>query len=232
MDLKVVLYLPMLVSASGFVEIENAVPRDPVNGFYGEAAILPCTFPLESFRDLSGTTITWQRELAVVHSFYYSQDQLDRQNVQYVNRTTLFIHEIERGNASLRLNSLTLQDSGEYTCYISTHSGSKKKSVLLSVTALYSEPRLQFFMLKTEVSVLVTSEGGFPFPTVQWLIENSEVTMWNETEMRQDTNTGMIFVSSRINLTDLTNSSLTFVLHNHHTGQHIRREIQLYSGKY
>lgn len=113
-------------------EFEITVPRGPVTGFYGEALILPCTFPVDSW-DLSSTVITWQRGLDVVHSFYYSRDQLDRQNPHYVNRTSLFIQEMAGGNASLKLERVTLQDSGVYTCSISTNTGSQKKSFRVNI---------------------------------------------------------------------------------------------------
>lgn len=108
------------------------MPRGPVTGFYGEALILPCTFPVDSW-DLSSTVITWQRELDVVHSFYYSRDQLDRQNPHYVKRTSLFIQEMATGNASLKLDRVTLQDAGVYTCSISTNTGSQKKSFKVKI---------------------------------------------------------------------------------------------------
>ncbi|KAL0149522.1 hypothetical protein M9458_055172, partial [Cirrhinus mrigala] len=78
-------------------EAEITVPRDTITGFYGEALILPCTFPVDSSWDLKNTVITWQRGLDVVHSFYYSQDQHDRQNRHYVNRTSLFSQEMAGG---------------------------------------------------------------------------------------------------------------------------------------
>ncbi len=109
-------------------EFEITVPRDTVTGFYGEALILPCTFPVDRSWDLKSTVITWQRGLNVVHSFYYSQNQLDRQNQNYVNRTSLFSQEMAGGNASLKLDKVSLQDTGMYTCSVSTNTGSQQKS--------------------------------------------------------------------------------------------------------
>ncbi|RXN05015.1 CD276 antigen-like protein [Labeo rohita] len=210
-------------------EFEITVPKDPLTGFYGEALILPCTFPVDSSWDLKSTVITWQRGLDVVHSFYYSQDQLDRQNRHYVNRTSLFIQEMARGNASLRLDKVTPQDAGVYTCSVSTNTGSQKRSFGVKIAAFYSEPRLQFSMLTDGVNLQVTSDGGYPSPTLQWLMENSDITNQTQTHINQDTETGLYVVSSFISLTEVTNSSLTFILHNKPLGQDIRRDIQLYS---
>ncbi|XP_050981504.1 CD276 antigen [Labeo rohita] len=231
MILKVFCLSLLLFETSCFTEFEITVPRDPLTGFYGEALILPCTFPVDSSWDLKSTVITWQRGLDVVHSFYYSQDQLDRQNRHYVNRTSLFIQEMARGNASLRLDKVTPQDAGVYTCSVSTNTGSQKRSFGVKIAAFYSEPRLHFSMLTDGVNLQVTSDGGYPSPTLQWLMENSDITNQTQTHINQDTETGLYVVSSFISLTEVTNSSLTFILHNKPLGQDIRRDIQLYSDK-
>ncbi|KAL1262714.1 hypothetical protein QQF64_005453 [Cirrhinus molitorella] len=231
MNLKVFCLSLLLFEASCLTEFEITVPRDTVTGFYSEVLILPCMFPVDSLWDLKSTVITWQRGLDVVHSFYYSQDQLDRQNQRYVNRTSLFSQEMARGNASLRLDKVTLQDTGVYTCSVSTNTGSQKKSFGVNIAAFYSEPRLQFSMLTDGLNLLVTSDGGYPSPTLQWLMENSDITNQTQTHLMQDTQTGLYVVSSWISLTEVTNSSLTFILHNKPLGQDIRRDIQLYSDK-
>ncbi|XP_052428704.1 CD276 antigen isoform X2 [Carassius gibelio] len=231
MNLKVLCLSLLLFKASCFTEFEITVPRDTVTGFYGEALILSCSFPVDSSWDLKSTVITWQRGLDVVHSFYYSQDQLDRQNRHFVNRTSLFIQEMTRGNASLRLDKVTVQDAGVYTCSVSTNTGSQKKSFGVKIGAFYSEPRLQFSVLTDGVNLLVTSDGGYPSPTLQWLMENSDITNQTQTRLMQDTQSGLYVVSSWINLTNVSNSSLTFLLHNKPLRQDIRRDIQLYSDK-
>ncbi|XP_052428703.1 CD276 antigen isoform X1 [Carassius gibelio] len=221
----------LLFKAPCYTEFEITVPRDTVTGFYGEALILSCSFPVDSSWDLKSTVITWQRGLDVVHRFYYSQDQLDRQNRHFVNRTSLFIQEMARGNASLRLDKVTVQDAGVYTCSVSTNTGSQKKSFGVKIGAFYSEPRLQFSVLTDGVNLLVTSDGGYPSPTLQWLMENSDITNQTQTRLMQDTQSGLYVVSSWINLTNVSNSSLTFLLHNTPLRQDIRRDIQLYSDK-
>lgn len=46
--------------------------------------------------------------------------------------------------------------------------------VLLWFSAFYSEPRLRFSLLTDGVNHLVTSDGGYPSPTLQWLMENRQ----------------------------------------------------------
>ncbi|CAM4726001.1 unnamed protein product [Leuciscus chuanchicus] len=130
-------------------------------------AVLPCTFPVDSW-DLSSTVIIWQRGLDVTlftaSTTVGSRDQLDRQNPHYVKRISLFIQEMATGNASLKLDRVTLQDAGVYTCSINTNTGSQKKSFKVNIAAFYSEPRLQFSLLTDGLNLLVTSDGGYPSP--------------------------------------------------------------------
>lgn len=124
------------VSPSMFVsvaEFEISVPARVQMGMYGESVVLPCTFPVSSSWDAGSSVITWQRQLEVVHSFFYGLDQPQYQSPSYANRTSLFYQEMKNGNASLRLDRTTLEDAGEYTCSISTQLGSQRKSFGLKV---------------------------------------------------------------------------------------------------
>lgn len=69
----------------------------------------------------------------VVHSFYYGQDHLNDQSSRYVNRTSLHHYDIQKGNASLRLEHATLEDEGNYTCTVHTEMGPKRTSVSLKL---------------------------------------------------------------------------------------------------
>ncbi|KAI5108360.1 hypothetical protein C0J45_1954 [Silurus meridionalis] len=61
------------------------------------------------------------------------QDRPQYQSPRYANRTSLFHQDLQKGNASLRLDRTTLEDAGENTCSISTQLGSQKKSFRLKV---------------------------------------------------------------------------------------------------
>lgn len=100
---------------------------------YGESVFLPCTFPVSGLWDAGSSVITWQRDLEVVHSFIYGQEQPQYQSRRYAGRTGLFHQEMKKGNASLRLDRTTLEDAGEYTCSISTKLGSQRKTFSLKV---------------------------------------------------------------------------------------------------
>lgn len=68
-----------------------------------------------------------------VHSFYDNGDQLKQQIPEFRDRTSLFHDEISRGNASLLLMRVKVEDKGPYLCYTSTASNSLPKTIELTV---------------------------------------------------------------------------------------------------
>uniref|UniRef100_A0A3Q1FNH9 Immunoglobulin V-set domain-containing protein n=1 Tax=Acanthochromis polyacanthus TaxID=80966 RepID=A0A3Q1FNH9_9TELE len=52
-----------------------------------------------------------------VHKYYQDQDQLEDQHQSFRNRTSLFKDQISRGNASLQLTEVKVQDEGRYKCF-------------------------------------------------------------------------------------------------------------------
>ena len=65
-----------------------------------------------------------------VHSYYSATDQIYHQGERFRGRTSLFTDQISRGNASIRLTGLQLQDQGRYECYTSTITGVSKASFI------------------------------------------------------------------------------------------------------
>lgn len=92
----------------------------------GRPAVLACEFTPDP--DLSSLVVTWQREedSRVVHSFYYQRDQLNRQSTEYRNLTLLYISELIKGNASLKINPVGLKDEGRYQCQVSNAKGTER----------------------------------------------------------------------------------------------------------
>ncbi|XP_059373260.1 uncharacterized protein LOC132110564 isoform X3 [Carassius carassius] len=70
------------------------VPERCLVAIKGRPALLGCEFTSDP--DLSSLVVTWQRQedSQVVHSFYYQQDNLDRQSPEYHNRTSLYMSEL------------------------------------------------------------------------------------------------------------------------------------------
>eukprot|EP00064_Thunnus_orientalis_P026337 superscaffoldBa00016385_g26837 len=98
-----------------------------------ESCILPC-----SFQAGDDVLIHWYNVKAVnteesVHSYYYDKDQLTYQNQRFRGRTSLFRDQISRGNASLQLTGVEVQDQGRYKCYTSTSSRPQESFINLRV---------------------------------------------------------------------------------------------------
>ncbi|XP_060781080.1 CD276 antigen-like isoform X4 [Neoarius graeffei] len=231
LTLSLLLLLLVLDGVSSYTEFEISVPTRVQTAVYGESVVLSCTFPVSGSWDADSTEIMWQRNLEVVHSFFNGQDQPQYQNQRYANRTSLFHQELKKGNASLRLDRTIVEDAGEYTCSISTQLGSQRKSFSLKVAAFYPEPLLHISKLNDGyVEVLVTSEGGYPSPLLQWLMGNmSDITNDIHTQLRQDQHTRLYSVKSKLDLSGTINSSITFIMKNQDLGQEIRKNINLFS---
>lgn len=95
-----------------------------------ETCVLPCSY--------SGTDVVihWLQVSAgdlPVHAFYHNRDQLGNQNQRFRNRTSLFRDQISRGNASLQLTGVKVQDEGRYKCYTSTLSGGHDSFISLKI---------------------------------------------------------------------------------------------------
>uniref|UniRef100_A0A3B5MI61 Ig-like domain-containing protein n=1 Tax=Xiphophorus couchianus TaxID=32473 RepID=A0A3B5MI61_9TELE len=92
--------------------------------------ILPCSFNVGN-----EVVIHWIRKLGdiQVHSYYYDKDQLGLQNPRYEGRTSLYPEQLGRGNASLRLSNVSVEDEGRYQCYTSTVNGNKETYIQLKV---------------------------------------------------------------------------------------------------
>ncbi|KAJ8398173.1 hypothetical protein AAFF_G00430170 [Aldrovandia affinis] len=218
--------LPFFLVFSCSAKFEISVPNAPLVALYGQDAVLVCTFPVGGTFDASSSVITWQRGLEVIHSFYNSQDQLDLQSRRYANRTHLDHSALGRGDASLRLDRVTLGDAGDYTCSISTPIVSQKKTFCMKVAAFYTEPHLQVTVTPQGLELKLTSRG-YPTPKVRWL-DSSGGEVSNETVTNLATDTqGLYVVSSSLTQERGSNSTLTFVLQNDDLQQELRREFSL-----
>ncbi|XP_050924696.1 polymeric immunoglobulin receptor isoform X7 [Lates calcarifer] len=94
---------------------------EPIQAEEGGDVSLQCH--LDPSVDLRKETLEFtradlNREDDVVHSYSDEKDRTYRQMDQYRGRTTLIHEDLIRGIISLNISSLTLTDSGLYTCYV------------------------------------------------------------------------------------------------------------------
>lgn len=101
-----------------------------VSCIFMERCILPC-----SFHGSSEPVVHWFKTEGNlrVHSYYGDQDQLVIQHQRFRSRTSLFKDQVYRGNASLQLTEVNVQDEGRYQCYTSTISGNTEMFIILNV---------------------------------------------------------------------------------------------------
>uniref|UniRef100_A0A3B5KVL2 Ig-like domain-containing protein n=1 Tax=Takifugu rubripes TaxID=31033 RepID=A0A3B5KVL2_TAKRU len=111
--------------------------------------ILPCTF-------LPGgdTLIRWiqMSNNKCVHLYHDNKDQLESQIPSFQSRTSLFQDQISRGNASLLLMWVKVEDQGRYTCYTSTDIDNSENVI----------------ELKVNDTITCSSERIYPKPELSW----------------------------------------------------------------
>lgn len=116
---------------------EVTVPDKQVKAIRGRPAILGCRFTPHP--DISTLVVTWQRQedSQVVHSFYYQNDQLDRQSSAYRSRTLLYKSELVKGNASLQITAVRPEDTGGYMCVVTNSQGSARALVEVTYGGIF-----------------------------------------------------------------------------------------------
>ncbi|XP_061565113.1 uncharacterized protein LOC133419726 [Cololabis saira] len=99
-----------------------------------------------------------------VHSYHHKQDQLGQQDQRFRGRTSLFEDQISRGNASLLLRGVKVQDQGRYLCDVSTVTGNKENFIHLNVNAPVQNINIE----KIQDKITCSSEGIYPEPGLTW----------------------------------------------------------------
>ncbi|XP_026134099.1 V-set domain-containing T-cell activation inhibitor 1-like [Carassius auratus] len=203
---------------------EVIAPNKHLLAVRGRPAVLGCEFTPGP--DLSSLVITWQRQedSRVVHSFYYQQDQLDRQCPKYHNRTSLYVSELHKGNASLRIASVELKDAGWYICVVSNEKGTGRALMEVTYGALYSEPRLSFHVNSSALKMQFETEG-FPKPEVIWLGEHNQ-NISHYMEIHDQTEDGLYLIKSSYEAQKPV-VNVTFTLKNHLLNQNLQRTVCL-----
>uniref|UniRef100_A0A3B4TVP7 V-set domain-containing T-cell activation inhibitor 1-like n=1 Tax=Seriola dumerili TaxID=41447 RepID=A0A3B4TVP7_SERDU len=161
-----------------------------------ESCVLPC-----SFQGGNDVVVHWNLMKPrdhLVHSYYQNQDQLAHQDQRFRGRTSLFKDQISRGNASLQLTEVQVQDQGRYKCHTSTIRGNMESFINLRVDAPVGKVDLQQVGNRT----ICSSEGIFPQPELTWSTSPpSNVTFKSQTEV-QETEQLLYNISSSLVVSD------------------------------
>ncbi|XP_060949848.1 programmed cell death 1 ligand 1-like [Limanda limanda] len=162
-----------------------------------ESCILPCRF--QPGRD---PVIYWMQVKPgepPVHSYYRASNQLDLQSERFRGRTSLFTDQISRGNASIRLTGLQLQDQGRYKCITSIINGVTEESF---INLRADAPVRHVDIEQVEDSFTCCSEGIYPEPQLTWSTRPpSNVTLQIQTTVKE-TEQQLYEISSTVTLSD------------------------------
>uniref|UniRef100_A0A3P9CWM3 HERV-H LTR-associating protein 2 n=1 Tax=Maylandia zebra TaxID=106582 RepID=A0A3P9CWM3_9CICH len=123
--------------------------------------MLPC-----SSQDVTQIIIHWFKMSGdiLVHSFYNNKNQHGYQDQRFRDRTSLFKDQISKGNVSLQLAGVKVQDEGRYKCHISTLQGNRDSFINLNVNAPVQKVNIQ----QTGNQMTCSSEGLYPKPNLTW----------------------------------------------------------------
>ncbi|XP_028289307.1 uncharacterized protein LOC114453553 [Parambassis ranga] len=170
---------------------------------HSQSCILPCSF--QGGRDV---VLHWIQMIAGdphAHSFYHNQDQLEHQNQRFRNRTSLFKDQISRGNTSLLLTEVKVQDQGRYKCYTSTMTGTKESFITLRVDAPVSKVDIQ----QEGNRISCSSEGIYPQPELTWSTRPPSIIHLQNSSTVQQTEQQLYTISSSLILSD-SHTDLTY----------------------
>ncbi|KAF7710878.1 hypothetical protein HF521_009750 [Silurus meridionalis] len=223
------IFLSVIIIQCSYADpLHVTVPQSRLTAARGHSVILGCEFSPDFGQnpDISSLVLTWQRKKddRVVHSFYYEQNQLNTQDSAYQNRTSLFRNQLNKGNASVKIDNVGVQDAGHYLCIVSTNQGTDKAELQLDYGAFYTEPRLTISVDSSDISVQYETEG-FPAPEVMWKGEHGEnLSNQTTTSMQSDAGMGLYYIKSSYTAPNKP-LNFTFILKNQLLQQHLQRPV-------
>nr|XP_046237568.1 butyrophilin subfamily 2 member A2-like [Scatophagus argus] len=172
-----------LCDAAPVSDVIAVLVGSPVSVHRGQTTTIPCWLnPPRTAEDLE---VRWYRQnrfdnpvmLYRAGAFEYAS-----QDASYVGRV-LFGNKdaasggLKSGDVSLALINATLDDAGDYTCYVSSDQGYDSASVSLTVSETGTPLLLSAVWREdNKVNVSCESAGWYPEPSLQWMNQNQVVT--------------------------------------------------------
>ncbi|XP_068429230.1 V-set domain-containing T-cell activation inhibitor 1 [Clinocottus analis] len=155
--------LILALSLTGQPSEVSSLDTTPIANL-GIDELLSCYLNAESQpARLREVSVTWAKAGRTVYQYRDGAPALGNQDPQFRGRTQLFPKALPAGNASLLLRSVRRDDAGDYTCSVSSSSGSGEVTVHLR-TAAFSAPT---FKLSGSV-LMAEAPRWFPQPNVTW----------------------------------------------------------------
>ncbi|XP_063049917.1 butyrophilin subfamily 3 member A2-like, partial [Engraulis encrasicolus] len=152
------------------------IPEGPISALLGSSITLPCSVDPQ-FSVVSLKT-TWYRPTKLntpILQYENQKVQTDPSDALYRGRVSL-VGQLDQGNVSMRLDKLTLEDGGEYVCYVQSNVWYEEATMSLVVEAVGSIPKLSSSKADgKQVNVSCVSDGWSPQPTVTWTGGGGEI---------------------------------------------------------
>ncbi|KAJ8001046.1 hypothetical protein DPEC_G00187100 [Dallia pectoralis] len=201
LSLRVMLLAALIVplTAQSTDVFSLTTPDSPVGTRWNSSVILPCE--LSPLLNVQPFEVRWYRPDKSHRPVILYKDhniQKDSMDLQYRDRVSL-TGGLDKGNVSLRLERVTLEDRGEYVCQVTSKQWYEKASVVLTLNVKGNEPVLSVANGgKGQLNVTCSSTGWSPEPKVTWRNnEGTEITNEQEVQKNSDPQ-GLVSVSSWI----------------------------------
>ncbi|XP_058626728.1 uncharacterized protein LOC131537376 isoform X2 [Onychostoma macrolepis] len=116
-------------------------PAGPLVAPLGSSVVLPCY--VDELIPTEGLEVEWRRtdSETLVHLYQDGESRAESQQQDYHDRAHFFTDQIQHGNFSLRLDNLTAEDEGRYTCRVYSQKDSgetvvqiKRERLIVSVS--------------------------------------------------------------------------------------------------
>uniref|UniRef100_A0A3Q3H123 Ig-like domain-containing protein n=1 Tax=Labrus bergylta TaxID=56723 RepID=A0A3Q3H123_9LABR len=150
-----------------FLDSESlvVVVRPSISVPRGHTTTLPCW--LNPQQSAEGLEVRWYRPNhfdSPVLLYIAKKFENAAQEASFRGRVSFGLMDVQSGglkagDVSLKLTNVTLEDAGEYTCYVSSDQVYDSRSVSLEVTRKYQDHM---------VNVSCESEGWYPEPSLRW----------------------------------------------------------------
>ncbi|KAL0985540.1 hypothetical protein UPYG_G00158380 [Umbra pygmaea] len=197
-----------------FLLVLPGVTSEDIIGILGKPLLLPCYPKLATPINPAAMTVFWQDEKPKVwHVIRNGKEDDSHQDPSYKNRTAFDTDGLASGNLSLLLNPVNVSDD-HMTCLVILMSDSNPETVCrvtVNAAAKYQTPRLT--VNQTNMTVVCSTEGGYPLASLTFLIGNQTIDPGKENTMiSQDPGTGTYNIRSQVTWTRSEN--ITCSVHN------------------
>ncbi|XP_072534011.1 HERV-H LTR-associating protein 2 [Salminus brasiliensis] len=133
-----------------------------VTCLFSKECMLPC-------QSVYHNVIHWNKDEKNLLSFFEGKMQLGNQDEDYKGRADLFSDQIPKGNISMILGGIRIQDEGKYKCYTAIKSDNQESFVYINVKA----PIKSVDMKTTDKGITCTTSEVYPRPKISWNVKNS-----------------------------------------------------------